>query len=223
MGPGVGLFSFRAPTNDAEEVRLIGRTAVSSQTMCPRLGGNCWSRDRRVRRLLESARLDRRLSWTPPISMDSLSSSDTHRAISLHAHCLAARALRQWERRAVWRGDQGSPQQPGAVTPSKFSRRGEAVSAGEPPGPGRCVAAPADHRSIRRGVDCPCCALTAAPVRVARWHAYSPVRHRSACPPPVGGSERGLCSRHADGACSCHGIPPGQLSPLNRLAGARGC
>jgi len=43
---------------------------------------------RKVRRLLKPARLDRRLSLTPPISMDSLSSAGTHKAISLNAHCL---------------------------------------------------------------------------------------------------------------------------------------
>ena len=36
-----------------------------------------------VRRLLDSARLDRRLAWTPPISMDSISSVDTYLTISL--------------------------------------------------------------------------------------------------------------------------------------------
>ena len=43
---------------------------------------------RKVRRLLKPARLDRRLSLTPPISVDSLSSVDTHKAIGLNAHCL---------------------------------------------------------------------------------------------------------------------------------------
>ncbi len=43
---------------------------------------------RKVRRLLKPARLDRRLSLTPPISMDSLSLAGTHKAISLNAHCL---------------------------------------------------------------------------------------------------------------------------------------
>ena len=43
---------------------------------------------RKVRRLLKSARLDRRLSLTPPISMDSLSSADTHKAIGLNTHFL---------------------------------------------------------------------------------------------------------------------------------------
>ena len=38
---------------------------------------------RKVRRLLKPARLDRRLSLTPPISLDSLSSADTHKAIVL--------------------------------------------------------------------------------------------------------------------------------------------
>ena len=52
------------------------------------MGGNCWSRDLKVRRLLKPARLDRRLSLTPPISLDSISSADTHQAISLNAHCL---------------------------------------------------------------------------------------------------------------------------------------
>ena len=41
---------------------------------------------RKVRRLLKPARLDRRLSLTPPISMDSLSSVDTHKAIGLNTH-----------------------------------------------------------------------------------------------------------------------------------------
>ena len=88
LRPGVGLFSYGAPTNDAEENRLIWRTAVSSQSSSPRLGGNFWSRHLKVRRLLKPARLDRRLSLTPPISMDSLSSVVTHKAISLNAHCL---------------------------------------------------------------------------------------------------------------------------------------
>ena len=44
---------------------------------------------RKVRRLLKPARLDRRLSLTPPISVDSLSSADTHKAIGLNAHCLS--------------------------------------------------------------------------------------------------------------------------------------
>ena len=43
---------------------------------------------RKVRRLLKPALLDRRLSLTPPISVDSLSYADTHQAISLNAHCL---------------------------------------------------------------------------------------------------------------------------------------
>ena len=41
---------------------------------------------RKVRRLLKPARLDRRLSLTPPISVDSLSSADTHKAIGLNTH-----------------------------------------------------------------------------------------------------------------------------------------
>ena len=45
----------------------------------------------KVRRLLEPARLDRRLAWTPPISMDSISSVDTHLTISFNAHCLETR------------------------------------------------------------------------------------------------------------------------------------
>ena len=53
------------------------------------MGGNCWSRDLKVKRLLKTAALDRRLSLTPPISLDSISSADTHQAISLNAHCLA--------------------------------------------------------------------------------------------------------------------------------------
>ena len=44
----------------------------------------------KVGRLLKPARLDRRLSLTPPISMDSLSSVDTHKAIGLNAHCLSS-------------------------------------------------------------------------------------------------------------------------------------
>ena len=51
------------------------------------MGGNCWSRDLKVKRLLKTAALDRRLSLTPPISLDSISSADTHQAISLNAHC----------------------------------------------------------------------------------------------------------------------------------------
>ena len=47
---------------------------------------------RKVRRLIKLARLDRRLSLKPPISMDSLSSAGTQKAISLNAHCLLASA-----------------------------------------------------------------------------------------------------------------------------------
>ena len=54
------------------------------------MGGNCWSRDLKVRQLLKPARLDRRLSLTPPISLDSISSADMHQAISLNAHCLSS-------------------------------------------------------------------------------------------------------------------------------------
>ena len=53
---------------------------------------------RKVRRLLEPAVLDRRLSLTPPISMDSLSSADTDKAISLNAYCLSSRTVRCWIR-----------------------------------------------------------------------------------------------------------------------------
>ena len=45
----------------------------------------------KVRRLLDLAPLDRRLAWTPPISMDSISSVDTHLTISFNAHCLETR------------------------------------------------------------------------------------------------------------------------------------
>ena len=41
---------------------------------------------RKVRRLLKPARLDRRLSLTPPISLDSISSADAHKAISVNTH-----------------------------------------------------------------------------------------------------------------------------------------
>ena len=83
---GVWLVSCGAPTNGAEECRLIRRTAVSSQTRSPRMGGNCWSRDLKVRRLLKPAELDRRLSLTPPISLQSISSADAHKAISVNTH-----------------------------------------------------------------------------------------------------------------------------------------
>ena len=59
---------------------------MSSQTRSPRMGGNCWSRDLKVRRLLKPAGLDRRQSLTPPISLDSISSADTHKAISVNTH-----------------------------------------------------------------------------------------------------------------------------------------
>ena len=64
--------------------------AVSSQTSSPRLGGNCWSRDLKVRRLLRIAQVECRPSLAPPISLDSLSSAGTHKAISLNAHCLSS-------------------------------------------------------------------------------------------------------------------------------------
>ena len=63
IGPGVGLVSCGAPGNGAEENRLIRRPSVSSQTKRPQLGGNCWSRGRKVRLLLESAVVESRPSW----------------------------------------------------------------------------------------------------------------------------------------------------------------
>ena len=60
---------------------------------------------RKVRRLLKPARLDRRLSLTPPISVDSLSSADTHKAIGLNAHCLTRQNRRNWKRFAERKAD----------------------------------------------------------------------------------------------------------------------
>ena len=75
---------------------------------------------RKVRRLLKPARLDRRLSLTPPISVASLSSADTHETIGLNTHfresklpkskmsCLTSRDRRHGCQRLV------SPYLPGA-------------------------------------------------------------------------------------------------------------
>ena len=52
---------------------------------------------RKVRRLLKPARLDRRLSLTPPISVDSLSSADTHKAIGLNTHFFSDQSHRSQE------------------------------------------------------------------------------------------------------------------------------
>ena len=43
---------------------------------------------RKVRRLLEPARLDRRLAWTPPISMHTVLGLGLTLAISTNTHCL---------------------------------------------------------------------------------------------------------------------------------------
>ena len=48
---------------------------------------------RKVRRLLKPARLDRRLSLTPPISVDSLSSADTDKAIGLNVIALRGKIV----------------------------------------------------------------------------------------------------------------------------------
>ena len=47
----------------AEDGRLVRRPAVSFQTKGPRMGGNCWSRGRKVRLLLRCAQVECRPSW----------------------------------------------------------------------------------------------------------------------------------------------------------------
>ena len=59
---------------------------------------------RKVRRLLKPARLDRRLSLTPPISVGSLSSVDTHKAIGLNAHFFSDQSHRSQEWRTEYIG-----------------------------------------------------------------------------------------------------------------------
>ena len=58
------------------------------------------------RRLLRIAQVECLPSLAPPISMDSLSSAGTDKAISLNAHCLAGRTIRSWFRFA-WPARQG--------------------------------------------------------------------------------------------------------------------
>ena len=78
---------------------------MSSQTSSPRLGGNCWSRDLKVRRLLRFAQVEYRPSWAPPISMDQLSSAVCTRQSALTLIALKARTIRCWFRFA-WPGRQ---------------------------------------------------------------------------------------------------------------------
>ena len=85
---------------------------MSSQTNSPRLGGNCWSRDLKVRRLLRFAQVECRPSLVPPISMHLLSAAVEPPAISCRAHCLLGRIGRLWEWRAGWGY---SPEADGAV------------------------------------------------------------------------------------------------------------
>jgi len=76
LGPfalGVGSFSPRAPETVQMERRMAWRIwCVPNQTTNPGHFWDCWSRGQKVSLLLGSARLDRRLSWTPPISMHSV-------------------------------------------------------------------------------------------------------------------------------------------------------
>ena len=70
MAPGAresrgwaGILQGTLVLGGAEDGRLVGRTAVSSQTKGPRMGGNCWSRGRKVRLLLGCAQVECRPSW----------------------------------------------------------------------------------------------------------------------------------------------------------------
>ena len=70
---GVGSFSPRAPETVHMERRMAWRIwCVPNQTTNPSYFWDCWSRGQKVSVLLGSDRLDRRLSWTPPISIHSV-------------------------------------------------------------------------------------------------------------------------------------------------------
>ena len=67
---GIGLFSPRAAKTMRVERRLAWRIwCVPSQSTNQGHFWECWSRGQNVRLLLAIDGLDRRLSWTPPISM----------------------------------------------------------------------------------------------------------------------------------------------------------
>ena len=62
---------------------------VLGMRACPWMVRKPVEQGTKVRRLLKTARLDRRRPWTPPISMYTIWSANTHKAISLNAHCLS--------------------------------------------------------------------------------------------------------------------------------------
>jgi hypothetical protein len=58
------------------------------------MGGNCWSRGRKVRLLLGFAPVECRPSWAPPISMHTVLVFPATRAIGVKAHCLHGKTFK---------------------------------------------------------------------------------------------------------------------------------
>ena len=69
-------------------IGLAFRTGLSKGSPDKRCE-NCWSRGLKVSLLLTSARLDRRLAWTPPISMNTVLGLGQALAIRTNTHCLS--------------------------------------------------------------------------------------------------------------------------------------
>ncbi len=71
-----------------------GAQSLPAEGPTSRMGGNCWSRGRKVRLLLGFAPVECRPSWAPPISMHTVLVFPATRAIGVKAHCLHGKTFK---------------------------------------------------------------------------------------------------------------------------------